>query len=88
MTDGETAKLFKHGGSQAVRLPRNFRLPGREVRVRRFGHGVLFEPMERSPEDVVAIFAEIDRLGGGDFLSEGRPERPPIPSPDDVSFEE
>jgi virulence-associated protein VagC len=25
--NGETAKLFRHGGSQAVRLPNNFRLP-------------------------------------------------------------
>jgi antitoxin VapB len=26
-----TAKLFKNGGSQAVRLPREFRLEGEEV---------------------------------------------------------
>jgi antitoxin VapB len=31
----KTAKLFKTGGSQAVRLPAEFRLPGREVYVRR-----------------------------------------------------
>ena len=28
-----TAKLFMHGRSQAVRLPKEFRLPGTEVRV-------------------------------------------------------
>ena len=50
MDDVATAKLFKHGGSQAVRLPKNFRLPGKEVRVRRLGRGVLLEPMERSVE--------------------------------------
>jgi hypothetical protein len=38
--DIETAKLFKHGGSQAVRLPKDYRLPGKEVRVRRLGRGV------------------------------------------------
>ena len=83
----ETAKLFKHGGSQAVRLPKDFRLPGKEVRVRRLGRGVLLEPMERSIEDIEAIFAEIDRLGGDDFLPEGRPEQPPMPPANDVSFE-
>lgn len=39
MAGTETAKLFKHGGSQAVRLPKAFRLPGKEVRVRRLGRG-------------------------------------------------
>jgi antitoxin VapB len=32
------AKLFTHGGSQAVRLPKEFRFEGREVYVRRVGH--------------------------------------------------
>ena len=31
----QTAKLFKNGRSQAVRLPLAFRLPGDRVRVRR-----------------------------------------------------
>jgi antitoxin VapB len=30
-----TAKLFTSGGSQAVRLPAEFRFPGREVKIRR-----------------------------------------------------
>jgi antitoxin VapB len=85
--DIETAKLFKHGGSQAVRLPKNFRLPGKEVRVRRLGRGVLLEPMERSVEDIKAIFAEIDRLGGSDFLPDGRPEQPPMPPANEVPFD-
>jgi antitoxin VapB len=87
MGNSETAKLFRHGGSQAVRLPKNFRLPGTEVRVRRLGRGVLLEPMERSIEDVRAILAEIDRLGGTGFLPEGRPEQPPTPAPPAFSFE-
>jgi len=88
MGDIETAKLFKHGGSQAVRLPKDYRLPGKEVRVRRLGRGVLLEPMERSIEDIKAVFAEIDRLGGGDFLPDGRPEQPRMPAPDDISFDQ
>jgi antitoxin VapB len=81
MPDVAKAKLFKHGRSQAVRLPKEFRLPGKEVQVRRVGRGVLLEPLERDLQTVRAIFAEIDRSGGADFLPEGRPEQPPMPSP-------
>lgn len=87
MSETGTAKVFKHGRSQAVRLPKAFRLPGQEVRVRRVGRGVLLEPLERNVEDVEAIFAEIDRLTGGDFLPEGRPQQPPMP-PLRVPFDE
>ncbi|MGQ0506067.1 MAG: antitoxin [Myxococcaceae bacterium] len=38
------AKLFKHGGSQAVRLPKEFRFSGTEVRVHREGERVVLEP--------------------------------------------
>ncbi len=41
-----TAKLFKSGRSQAVRLPKALRFEGSEVIVRRFGNGVLLLPME------------------------------------------
>jgi antitoxin VapB len=81
MSDTGTAKIFMHGRSQAVRLPKEFRLPGKEVRVRRIGSAVLLEPMERSLSDMQAVFAEIDRNGGSDFLPEGRPEQPPMPPP-------
>jgi antitoxin VapB len=86
MGENGTAKLFKHGRSQAVRLPKEFRLPGTEVRVRRIGRSVLLEPMERSVKDIRAIFAEIDRLRSDDFLAESRPEQPPMPK-DRVSFD-
>ncbi len=81
MSETGTAKIFKHGRSQAVRLPKEFRLSGKEVRVRRFGAGLLLEPVDRSLETMKAIFAKIDREGGADFLPEGRPEQPPMPPP-------
>ena len=83
MPEKTTAKLFMHGRSQAVRLPKEFRLPGKEVRVRRVGRALLLEPIERGRdrETMAAIFAEIDRLGGAVFLPEGRPEQPPMPPP-------
>lgn len=36
-----TAKLFTHGRSQAVRLPKEFRFQGTEVYVRRVGNDVV-----------------------------------------------
>jgi antitoxin VapB len=66
----------------ARRLETGFsRLPGTEMRVRRVGRGVLLEPMDRDIADIRAIFAEIDRLRGADFLPDGRPEQPPMPPP-------
>ena len=79
MAEDGRAKLFKHGRSQAVRLPKEFRLEGKEVRVRRFGVGVLLEPIKPSIEQVRGAFAEIDRITGGEFLPEGRPEQPAMP---------
>jgi antitoxin VapB len=44
----EHAKLFKTGGSQAVRLPKSFRFEGQEeVVIYRLGDRVVLEPMER-----------------------------------------
>ena len=54
-----TAKLFANGRSQAVRLPREFRFAGREVKIRRFGLGVLLEPTQI---DVDAWFEALDRF--------------------------
>ena len=69
-----TAKIFKTGRSQAVRLPKEFRFQGKEVRIRRFGHGVLLEPM---PVDMKAVFAAMDAIGGDPIFPEGR-EQPPM----------
>jgi antitoxin VapB len=69
-----TAKLFANGRSQAVRLPRQFRFAGGEVRIRRFGLGVLLEPMEI---DADAWFEALDRFQEP-FMPEGR-EQPQTP---------
>jgi antitoxin VapB len=42
------AKLFQNGRSQAVRLPREFRFEGKEVRIRRMGQSVVLEPVSVS----------------------------------------
>jgi antitoxin VapB len=51
----ERAKLFKNGGSQAVRLPKDCRFPGQEeVVVRRIGRQVVLEPVDSWPAEFVA----------------------------------
>ncbi len=76
------AKIFKHGRSQAVRLPAAFRLPGDRVRVRRVGTGILLEPMAT---DIDVWFAALDRFVDVPFMEEGR-NQPPMP-PDEDLFE-
>jgi antitoxin VapB len=42
-----TAKIFRNGRSQAVRLPKEFRFEGEEVNIRRSGKRVILEPRSR-----------------------------------------
>jgi antitoxin VapB len=75
-----TAKIFMHGRSQAVRLPKEFRMPGKEVKVTRVGDAVLLEPIdEQRPFDVEAFWAKLDALGARDFLPDGVPDDAPPP---------
>jgi antitoxin VapB len=71
------AKVFRNGRSQAVRLPREFRVQGDRVRVRRVGRNVLLEPIL----DLPTWFAELDRFGPEPFLAEGR-DQPMTPTRD------
>ena len=84
MTDATgIAKIFMHGRSQAVRLPKDFRLDGREVRVRRQGRGVVLEPIEADAEAWLARLDAHRDAAGGAFMEEGRAQ-PPLPAPRDV----
>ncbi len=71
------AKLFQHGGSQAVRLPKAFRFEGSEVSVRRDGDSVILEPIKRTGpptrEEMDAFWAKIDALDGADFPDRDQP---------------
>lgn len=42
------AKLFQNGRSQAVRLPKDFRFKGTEVKIRKEGNKVILEPLENT----------------------------------------
>ncbi len=43
--DDSTAKLFWTGGSQAVRLPKQMRMPGTQALIRRRGSMLVLEPL-------------------------------------------
>ena len=49
----KTAKLFKNGESQAVRLPKEFRFEGDEVLIKRAGNAVVLLPKKKSWESLV-----------------------------------
>jgi len=68
-----TAKIFQHGGSQAVRLPRAFRFAGTEVRIKKQGDGVLLKPV---PAQEFRSFTEIAR-----HLAEKFPAAADFPAP-------
>ncbi|WP_293855165.1 AbrB/MazE/SpoVT family DNA-binding domain-containing protein [uncultured Alsobacter sp.] len=72
-----TAKLFMHGRSQAVRLPKEFRFEGTEVFVWRDGGRVVLEPMQKPPFDVAAWRAKLDGFLNDEFPDVDRdPSRP------------
>jgi len=64
-TKPKTAKLFKNGRSQAVRLPREFRFEGKEVAIRRdpaTGEVVLSQPPARETRSWQEWFEMLDSL--------------------------
>jgi len=63
-----TAKLFQNGRSQAVRLPKEFRLPGKEVKISKQGNKIILEPIETSWEQ----WFEAMNQFSDDFMTDGR----------------
>jgi len=56
----ETAKLFWSGRSQAVRLPKEFRIEGETVRIRRHGSAIILEPVAADWSWLDALAAQVD----------------------------
>jgi antitoxin VapB len=44
----QTAKLFKNGQSQAVRLPKEYRFEGNTVAIKKVGNAVILTPIVSS----------------------------------------
>ena len=64
----EKAKLFQNGNSQAVRLPKEFRMPGNEVKIYKKGNQIIIEPLETTWDALFESLAEFPE----DFMEEGR----------------
>lgn len=70
-----TAKVFTTGGSQAVRLPKAYRLEEGEVIVRRLGKGVVLTPRGQGGP---RLWERIDAIGPLE----------PMPYPDQPVYKE
>ena len=55
-----TAKLFWSGRSQAVRLPKEYRFTGDQVRIRRHGSAVILEPIASDWSWLDAVTGPLD----------------------------
>lgn len=73
----KTAKIFQHGGSQAVRLPKAFRFSGKEVAIEKRGDEIVLRAVS-APR--FSSFAEIGRHLAKAFPgAEEFPAPPPRP---------
>jgi antitoxin VapB len=53
-------KLFKNGRNQAVRIPREFELPGEDAIMRREGDKLIIEPAP--PSSLLSVLAELEPI--------------------------
>ncbi|HUI94797.1 MAG TPA: AbrB/MazE/SpoVT family DNA-binding domain-containing protein [Xanthobacteraceae bacterium] len=67
-------KLFKNGRNQAVRIPREFELPGEDAIMRKDGDRLIIEPAP--PKSLLALLATLPTLDE-DFAPIA--DRPPEP---------
>jgi antitoxin VapB len=68
----KTAKVFKSGNSQAVRIPKEFRLDGAEVEILRQGGALLLRPRKESWAALVNSL----KMFSNDFMEDGRRQPP------------
>lgn len=72
-----TTTIFMNGRSQAVRLPKEFRMPGRIARISRWGDGILLEPVKAS-EWPKGFFTKI-KITDSAFERQPQGTMPPAP---------
>jgi antitoxin VapB len=68
----KTAKVFKRGNSQAVRIPKEFHLKGSEVEIQKKGEVLILRPKRKS----WALFFESLGKFSDDFMKSGRRQLP------------
>jgi len=66
------ARIFQSGNSQAVRLPKEFRLNAKRVEIMREGNSLILRPCIESEEAWSSLRAALDRGVSDDFLENGR----------------
>jgi antitoxin VapB len=57
---GRPVKLFRNGRNQAVRIPREFELPGEDAIMRRDGRRLIIEPA--APKSLSALLATLSPI--------------------------
>lgn len=62
------AKVFKHGGSQAIRLPKECRISSDEVMVNKIGDIVILLPKQNKWDS----FMKAVDMFSDDFMADGR----------------
>jgi antitoxin VapB len=67
------ARVFKSGNSQAVRLPKDFRLSTAEVEIFRRGDEIVLREKPRSMARAFELLAGLPE----DFMADGRKDDPP-----------
>ena len=67
-------KLFKNGRNQALRIPREFELPGEDAIIRREGRRLIIEPVP--PKSLLAVLASLPPLEEDFPPIEDRPAEP------------
>ena len=67
-----TARIFKSGNSQAVRLPKEFRFSIAEVEIFRRGDEVVLREKRRSAAEILEILESFSE----DFMVDGRQDLP------------
>ena len=63
-----TAKLFKNGRSQAVRLPKDFQFNGEDVFIQKHGDAVILIPRDKQWETFLRGLSSFSE----DFMQDGR----------------
>lgn len=62
----ETAKVFDSGNSQAIRIPKKFKLKGKEAYITKIGDAIVILPMKQKWNSLIS---SIDKFSD-DFLTD------------------
>jgi len=63
-----TAKVFKNGQSQAIRIPKEFRVDSDEVYIEKVNNTIIIKPKFKDKWDT--FFKKLDKIDTHDFLTQ------------------